>query len=71
VIFFPSLGVLLPISLAADTHFVKHLIEEEEVEHGVLLLNRFGLHEEEEEEEGKASGESFQEEEVAATDPIL
>jgi hypothetical protein len=46
------------------------LIEEEEVEHGVLLLNRFGL-QEEEEEEGKASGESFQEEEVAATDPIL
>jgi hypothetical protein len=45
------------------------LIEEEEVEHGVLLLNRFGL--QEEEEEGKASGESFQEEEVAATDPIL
>jgi hypothetical protein len=70
VIFFPSLGVLLPISLAADTHFVKHLILEEEVEHGVLLLNRFGLHEEEK-EEGKASGESFQEEEVAATDPIL
>jgi hypothetical protein len=36
--------------LAADTHFIKHLIEEEEVEHGVLLLNRFGLQEEEEEE---------------------
>jgi hypothetical protein len=69
VIFLPSLGVLLPISLAADTHFIKHLIEEEEVEHGVLLSNRFGL--QEEEEEGKASGESFQEEEVAATDPIL
>jgi hypothetical protein len=67
--------MLLPISLAADAHFIKHLIQEEEVQHGVLLLNRFGLQEEEGEEEeegeGKASGESFQKEEVAATDPIL